>query len=101
MWWLFSYLELYAETSTDRSWTPTCQSVVDTIVSRPKPQHRWRQRVHLHQTLLRHDLKVLGTRPAAEEAVDVASHGTQHLLGIWKECWSQMIRQKTKSQTPS
>lgn len=64
---------------------PTCQSVVNAIVSGPQPQDRRRQCGHLCQTLLRHVLKVLSTRPAAKEVVDVAPHCTQHLLGIWEE----------------
>lgn len=63
--------------------SPTCQSVVDLIVSGPKPQHRRGQGVLLRQALSGHLLEMLGTRPAAKEVADVAPHGAQHLLGIW------------------
>lgn len=74
------------------SWqTPTCQSVVDSIVSLPEPQHRRRQRVHLRQALFSHLFKMLGARPAAEEVVHVLPHGAQHLSGI---CWGGTMPQK-------
>lgn len=70
-------------TSQLMTWlTPTCQSVVDSIVSRPKPQHRCRQCVQLRQTLFSHLFEMFSTRPAAKEVADVASHGAQHLLRI-------------------
>lgn len=62
--------------------TPTCQSIVDSIVPHPEPQHRRQRRGQLRQTLLSHLFKMLGARPAAEEVVDVPPHGAQHLFGI-------------------
>lgn len=72
----------------------TRYSVVDAIVSSPEPEDRFCVCVHLHQTLARHVLKVFGTRPAAEEAVDVASHRGQHLGGNWTGMTRGQLRQR-------
>lgn len=77
--------------------TPTCQSVVNSIVSGPKPQDSRRQRVHLIHTLPRHVLEVPGTWPAAEEAADIASHRSQHLLGIWRGITGHQLSVNAKS----
>lgn len=39
---------------------------------------------------------MFGTRPAAKEVADVASHGAQHLLGI---CGQKLNRARMKKKT--
>lgn len=57
----------------------TCQASVDLVVVGPEPEDSLLPARHLVHGLSCHGLEVLGTLLAAEEVLDVAAHGAQHL----------------------